>query len=89
MSVEWDPIKADANKEKHGIEFADAVAVLEDPFAITIDDYDSGEERYVTIGMDAFARTLVVVYTWRDENVRLISARRAEKAERRNYEDAL
>ena len=48
----------------------------------------SGEERFVTVGTDALGRVLTVVYTWRDERARLISARRATRREQREYEDA-
>lgn len=48
-------------------------------------DDGSDEERFVTIGMDAFGRILVVVYTWREENIRIISARKATRHERRQY----
>jgi uncharacterized DUF497 family protein len=74
---EWDKSKAKENKSKHGISFADTFAVFEDPNAVTIEDSWRGERRYVTIGMDAFGRILVVVYTWRDDNFRIISARKA------------
>jgi uncharacterized DUF497 family protein len=60
--VEWDPRKAAANLKKHGVDFADAATVLYDDRAITIRDDHPGEERYVAIGLDAVARTLVVVY---------------------------
>lgn len=87
MSFEWDPAKALANARKHGVEFADAVAALEDEDAITVPDEDAeDEERFVTLGRDAFGRLLIVVYTWREENIRLISARRATKQERATYE---
>jgi len=66
------PEKALTNARKHGVEFADAVAALEDEDAVTVPDDDvEGEERFVTIGRDAFRRVLVVVYTWRGDNVRL------------------
>ena len=61
---EWDEKKAKENKSKHGISFADTFAVFEDPNAVTLDDFQRGEQRYVTIGMDAFGRILVVVYSW-------------------------
>lgn len=87
MTYEWDPEKAKANLSKHYIRFVDAVAVLEDDHAVTIRDTDwENEERWVTLGLDAFGRILVVVYTWRDENIRLISARLATARERRQYE---
>jgi uncharacterized DUF497 family protein len=84
--VGWDPRKAAANLKKHGVDFADVATVLYDDRAITIRDDESGEERYVTIGMDALARILVVVYGWRGDRPRLISARSATPQEREQYE---
>jgi uncharacterized protein len=87
MSYEWDPDKARANLVKHYIRFADAVIALEDERALTIRDiFSEEEERWVTLGMDAYGRILVVVYTWRAETIRLISARLATQHERRQYE---
>jgi len=86
VDVEWDPEKADANLTKHGIDFADAVTVLHDELALTMRDDSSGEDRFVTLGSDALGRLLVVIYTERDERLRIISARRATKQERRQYE---
>ncbi|HSB14843.1 MAG TPA: BrnT family toxin [Bryobacteraceae bacterium] len=86
MEAEWDPVKAKANLRKHNVRFADAVTVLEDARAITVRDEGAGEERWVTIGVDSLGRILVVVYTWRDERVRLISARPATRREARQYE---
>ncbi len=83
--LQWDPRKAAANTRKHGIQFADAVPVLEDERAITLFDDVHGEERWVTIGMEPLARILTVVYTWRDNTVRVISARPATPNERRQY----
>ena len=86
MQWEWDPGKARLNMRKHGIAFADDVAALEDESALTMrDDSSDREERLVTLGLDAFGRLLVVVYTWRGERVRLISARKATARERRRY----
>ena len=85
IAFEWDPRKAAANARKHGVQFADAVPVLEDELAITIREDIQGEERWVTIGMDAMARVLTVVYTWRDNTVRIISARPATPNERKHY----
>jgi len=88
VEFEWDPVKATRNLSKHGIRFADAVAVLEDEFALTVrDPFSEQEERWVTLGKDAFNRLLIVVYTWRGERIRLISARRATARERRAYEE--
>lgn len=87
MSVEFDPAKATANFRKHGIRLPDAEIVLYDPFALTIrNGAIQDEERFVTIGLDAIGRVLVVVYTFRGENLRLISARRATPTERKRYE---
>ena len=87
MNYQWDPKKAASNREKHGIDFADAVGVFEDEGALTIkEQYVAGEQRFVTMGMDFLGRVLVVVYTYRDDDIRLISARTATKRERRAYE---
>jgi uncharacterized DUF497 family protein len=83
---EWDKSKAKENKSRHGISFADTFAVFEDPNAVTLEDFRRGEQRYVTVGMDAFGRILVVVYTWRGDNIRIISARKAVRYEVRQYE---
>jgi len=74
---------------KHGVSFADAVTALEDERALTDRDVSADdEERWVTMGIDAEGRVLVVVYTWRGENLRLISARNATRRERRVYEES-
>src|SRR5438128_11776983 len=93
-SFEWDPAKARANLEKHGILFRIAASVLRDPLAVTIyDDNHSGqEERWVTIGQASTGQTLVVVHTFEwigatDVKIRIVSARRATRQEIRNYED--
>ncbi len=87
MSLEWGPRKAAANRRKHGIDFADAATVLHDEFAVTVLDDDADEERFVTIGMDALGRVLVVVFAWRGPRIRLISARPATDGERRRYRE--
>ena len=83
--VEWDRQKADVNRSRHGVDFSDAVPVLTDDQGLTRPDDDPDEERYVTIGMDALGRILVVVYVWRGDQVRMISARRATSHERWQY----
>jgi uncharacterized DUF497 family protein len=84
---EWDTEKNRSNVRKHGIDFADAVLALEDPDAMTMRDEDLDEEdRFVTLGTDAFDRLLVMVYTWRGETIRVISARKATRRERAAYE---
>ncbi len=87
MSYQWDPAKARANRAKHGISLADAVALFEDPRAITLDDPHPHEDRYVTIGLDFLGQVVVVCWTWRDEEVRLTSARKANRAELREYQE--
>ena len=87
MSYEWDPNKEKSNYRKHGVKFADAVGVFEDENAITIEDDDAKEDRFVTIGMDFLNRILVVVYTFRDIVIRIISARKATARERKMYEE--
>lgn len=87
MAYQWDRDKAAANLNKHGIDFADAVSVLSDDLAVTVNDRRFEEERFITIGMDALGRVLVVVYTWRGNEIRLISARNATRFERRQYEE--
>ena len=89
IMFEWDRSKARQNETKHGVSFADTFAVFEDLNALTLDQVVSGEERHVTIGMDAFGRVLVVVYTWRGDNIRIISARKAVRSEVRQYESEL
>jgi uncharacterized DUF497 family protein len=75
---------------RHGIAFADAEGVFHDPRALTTDDtFAIGEDRHVTIGLDAFARLLVVVYTIRGDTIRIISARRASARETTDYEKPL
>jgi len=86
MNYEWDPKKSAANLRKHGIRFAEAVIVFQDERALTIEDQHSEEERFMREGMDAKGRILVVVYTWREERVRIISARQATPREREKYE---
>ena len=87
MKYQWDKNKAASNLQKHGIEFADAISVFSDDLAITIPENRFDEERFVTIGMDGFGRILVIVFTWRSEEIRLISARLAERRERKQYEE--
>lgn len=87
MAYQWNKDKAAANLRKHSIDFADAVSVFSDDLAITIPDERFDEERFVTIGIDALGRVLVVVYTLRDDEIRLISARQATWQERQQYEE--
>jgi uncharacterized DUF497 family protein len=70
----------------YGIHFMQAVIALEDEFAITIEDDHPSEARFITLGMDENSRVLVVVYTFRGEAIRIISARKATSTERQVYE---
>ena len=87
MNYQWDPEKAESNFLTHGVDFADSVGVFEDTWALTLkEEIESGEQRFATLGADFFGRILVVVYTYRNEDIRLISARPATRRERRIYE---
>jgi uncharacterized DUF497 family protein len=89
VSFEWDAAKARENVRNHnGVRFEESRAVFDDPHAITIadDESDPFEKRFVSIGMGALGRVLVVVYTYRDDNIRIISARLAMRHERAGYE---
>jgi len=85
----WDARKAAANLRKHGIDFHEAATVLGDPLSTTFQDIDhSGlERRFLTIGTSRHGRLLVVAHTEEGEVVRIISARRATRHERRFYEE--
>ncbi len=85
MTFEWDVRKAASNVRKHDIDFADAVSVLEDGGALNMPEDHDGEERWTALGMDALGRMLVVVYTVREESIRMISARSATPNETRQY----
>ena len=86
MTIEFDPIKAASNLQKHGVHFAEAEMVLQDPLALTIEDPDAvNEQRWITMGMDSTGRILVVVYTYRSDQIRIISIRKASRQEREKY----
>jgi uncharacterized protein len=90
MTIAWDWRKAMANRGKHGVRFSDAEAVFFDPNAITREDpVARGEQRFISVGMDALGRILVVVYAYRGDEIRLISARRATRKERIQYEEGI
>src|SRR3974390_2317258 len=86
MAVTWDPRKAAANFKKHGVRFSDAEIVLSDPYALTEEDAAlPGDRRFVSVGLDALGRIVVVLYGFADDDVRLISARTATPRERQQY----
>ena len=86
MEFEFDPVKAISNLRKHGVSFAHAEQALRDEMAVTVEDPDSVEEqRFVTLGMDALGRVLVVVHAQRGGRTRVISARKASRGELEQY----
>ena len=87
MNFEWDPRKAAANARKHGVSFDEAMTVFADWESITIPDPDHSEdeERLLIVGLSSRGRVLVVSHADRDDNVRIISARRADAHERRKH----
>lgn len=87
MDIESDPHKAALNVINHGITFDEAQTVLIDPYAMTKEDIDAtGEHRYITLGMSNQGKVLIVVWTVRDEQVRLISSWKATQPQRKHYE---
>ena len=90
MRVTWDPNKAEINFKKHKIRFSDAEMVLYDPFAMTLEEHVvATEQRFVTIGYDTVGRIVAVVYSYRADTIRLISARKATQKERKQYEKGI
>ena len=85
MEFEWDPAKARENKLVHGIDFAVAAGVFDNPYLHREDPEAEGEQRFVALGMDGLGRLLVVVYTHRGDKIRLISARKATRKEGKVY----
>ena len=87
MELAWDPKKAAENLEVHGVRFADTEPVFYDARAITVEDVSAiGEQRFATLGIDGLGRLLVVVYAYRGEAIRVISARKATAREALEYE---
>jgi len=91
LSFEWDEVKAAANYDKHGVNFEEGVTVFYDPLSLSIDDpgHSVDEQRYIDIGISENGRVLVVSYTQRGRNIRLISCRKATRRERRQYEEGI
>jgi len=87
---EWDPRKDAENQRKHRISFQEARTVFADEYAVLVDDPDhsTAEERYILVGLSTSFRVLVVVHTYRrgDDTIRIISARKATKPERQQYD---
>ena len=88
MKIEYDSRKAALNLQKHGVSFEEVASVLFDEFLITNEDSDTeNEQRFFSLGKSEQDRILVVVWTLRDDTIRLISARKATKMQRKEYED--
>jgi uncharacterized DUF497 family protein len=88
LAFEWDAEKALANERKHGVSFDEAATAFGDPLSVTIPDPDHSDDegRYILMGSTYLGRILVVVHTERGDNIRIVSARRATRTERRSYE---
>ena len=86
---EWDDDKARSNLKKHGVSFEEATTIFNDPKIATISDPDHSkdEERFISLGMSLIQRVLSVIHTEREARIRLISARKATKTERKTYEN--
>jgi len=89
LNFEWDEDKSIANLKKHRVSFDEAITVFIDPFSITISDAEHSidEQRYINLGSSEKGRVLVVVYTERSSNIRIISCRKATLSERKLYEE--
>jgi uncharacterized DUF497 family protein len=90
LNFEWDEEKAKFNLKRHpGVSFEEAKTVFDDEFSLTIDDpnHSEEEERFIDIGHSVKGRLLVVIYTERGGNIRIISARKATPNERKQYEE--
>ena len=87
MNVLWDPEKAKINFRKHRIRFSDAEFIFYDPIALEIEEQlVDDEHRFVSVGSDSIGRILIVVYAYREDSIRIISARKATPRERKAYE---
>jgi len=90
MTATFDPKKDAENLKKHGVSLTEGDGVLSDPLAVTIeDDSAEGEQRFVTLGANTFGTPMVVVWTPRDDDIRIISVRKPTPKERRNYEKGI
>jgi uncharacterized DUF497 family protein len=89
LNFEWDEEKAKANLKKHRVSFEEATTIFIDPFSITIPDPDHSmdEQRYIDIGTSDKSHVVVVVYTERGSNIRIINCRKATASERKLYEE--
>jgi len=88
IDFEWNPEKAASNESKHGVSFAEAATAFGDPLSLTIFDpeHSETEDRFILLGESAIGNLIVVSHTARDDTIRIISARRASRPERLQYE---
>ena len=89
MIFEWDPVKARQNRRKHRVSFQEAATVFGDPLALTYPDPDHSvsEQRFISVGMSSAGRVLIVAHVDREENIRIISARKTTTREQKQYEE--
>jgi uncharacterized protein len=89
VNFEWDPGKARQNRRKHRVSFQEAATVFGDPLAVTYPDPDHSisEQRFITVGISSAGRVLIVAHVDRNENIRIISARKTTQRERKHYEE--
>ncbi len=91
MEFEWDENKAESNFLKHDITFEEAVTVFADPYLLFTEDskHSQQEEREWAIGEAENGSLIVIIFTMRDDKIRIISARKATKTERKRYEEGI
>jgi uncharacterized protein len=89
LQFDWDSTKAEANKVKHGVSFEEAITVFADPLARIFEDpqHSETERREIIIGRSAKQNLILVSFVEEDDRVRLISARKATRTERKEYEE--
>jgi len=89
VNFEWDPRKAAQNLRKHGVSFQEAATIFGDPLSVTYQDPDhsTAEQRFITVGMSSVGRILLVAHADRGESIRITSARKATRHERKHYEE--
>jgi hypothetical protein len=90
LNFQWDENKARSNLGKHGVSFEEATTVFGDPLSLTIPDpaHSQVEDRLIVLGKSHQQKILVVVHTERGDSIRIISARRASRRERKSYEES-
>jgi uncharacterized DUF497 family protein len=91
VNFEWDNKKATSNLKKHGVSFEEAMSCFYDPLQIAFEDPDTiaKEQREILVAHSARGKVLLVVYTVRDQKIRIISARKVTKQEEKNYAEGI